>query len=209
VRFGTSLRASVLHDGNQRFAVPGSEVFAWLEAHRYAWYALPLVMLAFIALGWVPATVLVTATGVAFGPVLGPLYGMAGCLGAASVAFGLGRRLGRGRIEKIGGGRVLSLARRLKQNGVLSVFIIRKIPAPYALINMAVGASPIRYRDFLVGTFLGVLGMVVGLAGFGSQALDIWRDPTPGTVAIVALFVTVPLVIAWLINRKFKTELAD
>lgn len=189
--------------------MPGSDVFAWLEAHRYAWYALPLVMAAFIALGWVPATVLVTATGVAFGPVLGPIYGMAGCLGAASVAFALGRRLGRGRIEKIGGGRVLRLARHLKQNGVLAVFIIRKVPAPFALINMAVGASPIRYRDFVVGSFLGVLGMVVGLAGFGSQALSIWRDPTPGTLAIVALFVTVPLVIAWLINRSFKARFAD
>ncbi len=189
--------------------MPGSEIFPWLEAHRYAWYALPLVMLAFVALGWVPATVLVTATGVAFGPVLGPLYGMAGCLGAASVAFALGRRLGRGRIEKIGGGRVLRLTRRLKRNGVLAVFIIRKVPAPFALINMAVGASSIRYRDFLVGSFLGVLGMVVGLAGFGSQVLDIWRDPQPKTVAIVALFVTVPLVIAWLINRKLRTRLAD
>ena len=189
--------------------MPGSDVFAWLEAHRYAWYALPLVMAAFIALGWVPATVLVTATGVAFGPVLGPLYGMAGCLGAASVAFALGRRLGRGRVEQLGGARVLKLTKRLKQNGVLAVFIIRKVPAPYALVNMAVGASPIRYRDFLVGSFLGVLGMVVGLAGFGSQALDIWRDPTPGTLAIVALFVTLPLVIAWVINRQLKSRLAD
>jgi phospholipase D1/2 len=193
----------------KRLIVPGSEVFAWLEAHRYAWYALPLVMLAFIALGWVPATVLVTATGVAFGPILGPLYGMAGCLGAASVAFGLGRRLGRGRIEKIGGGRVLQLTKRLKQNGVLAVFIIRKVPAPFALINMAVGASPIRYRDFLIGSFLGVLGMVVGLAGFGSQALDIWRDPRPATVTIVALFITVPFMIAWIINRKLRARLAE
>ena len=27
------------------------DVFMWLEAHRHAWYALPLVIASFIALG--------------------------------------------------------------------------------------------------------------------------------------------------------------
>jgi len=184
-------------------------LFAWLEAHRYAWYALPLVMATFIALGLLPTTLLVAATGVAFGPILGPLYAMAGSLGAASTAFLIGRAVGAKRVAGYGGERVLRITRRLKRNGVLAVFVIRKVPAPFAFVNMAVGASTIRYRDFLVGSFLGLLGMVVGLAGFGSQALDIWRDPTPGAIAIVALFVTVPLLIAWLINRKFKAELAE
>src|SRR4051812_6481855 len=131
------------------------EAFAWLEAHRSAWYAMPLVMATFIVLGFLPATMLVTAVGVAFGPVLGPVYAMAGCLAAASVAFGIGRRVGRHRVEHIGGARVLRITTKLRQNGVLAVFIIRKVPAPFALVNMAVGASTIRYRDFLAGSFLG------------------------------------------------------
>jgi uncharacterized membrane protein YdjX (TVP38/TMEM64 family) len=71
------------------------DVFVWLEVHRHAWYALPIVIASFIALGLLPATVLVTATGVAFGPVLGPLYAMAGCLAAAcrrSISCAIHRR---------------------------------------------------------------------------------------------------------------------
>jgi len=188
--------------------MPGAahDVFMWLEAHRHAWYALPIVIASFIALGLLPATVLVTATGVAFGPVLGPVYAMAGCLAAASTAFGIGRRVGRRRVERMGGKRVLRITTKMKKNGVLAVFIIRKIPAPFALINMAVGASPIRYRDFLVGSFIGLLAMVIGLASFGAQALDVLRDPSPLKLTVAALFIALPLGVAWLINRRLRAR---
>ena len=61
------------------------DVSAWLEPYRHAWYALPIVMLVFIALAMVPVVLLIAATGVVFGPILGPLYAMAGCLASASV----------------------------------------------------------------------------------------------------------------------------
>lgn len=186
-----------------------AELFAWLEAHRHAWYALPLVMAAFIALGLLPTTLLVAATGVAFGPILGPLYAMAGSLGAASTAFVIGRSVGAHRVAGYGGERVLRITRRLKRNGVLAVFVIRKVPAPFAFVNMAVGASTIRYRDFLVGSFLGLLGMVIGLAGFGSQALEALRDPTAQSLAIALLFVVCPLLIAWAINTAFRQRLEE
>ena len=49
------------------------EVSAWAATHRHAWYALPMVMLAFMGLGLFPVLLLITATGIAFGPVLGPI----------------------------------------------------------------------------------------------------------------------------------------
>jgi len=55
------------------------DVSAWLEPYRHAWYALPVVMLVFVVLALVPVVLLIAATGVVFGPILGPLYAMAGC----------------------------------------------------------------------------------------------------------------------------------
>ena len=46
-----------------------------------------MVMLAFIALGLFPVLLLITATGIAFGPVLGPIYAMAGCLASGVDGF--------------------------------------------------------------------------------------------------------------------------
>ena len=59
------------------------------DNHRHAWFALPFVMLAFVVLGlaMVPAVLLVAATGIGFGLLLGPVYAMSGCLASASTGF--------------------------------------------------------------------------------------------------------------------------
>lgn len=188
-----------------RAAVNFEELAAWLAAHRHAWYALPAVVFAFIVLGlvMVPVILLVAATGIAFGPLLGPLYAMAGCLASASTGFAIGRWMGLRRITQLGGERITRVTRTLNRNGTLAVFLVRKVPAPFTLVNIVVGASMIRFRDFIIGTVLGMGALVVGLAGFGYQATNALRDPSPGRVIGAALFVVVPLTLALLINRRF------
>jgi len=180
------------------------EVFAWLAPHRHAWYALPMVMLAFIVLGLVPVMLLIAATGIAFGPVLGPVYAMAGCLASASTGFVLGRWIGLRRLEQLGGERITQVTRGLKRNGTLAVFLVRKVPAPFTLVNIVVGASTVGYRDFIIGTVLGMGAIVVAVAGFGYQLTKAMRSPSPATFIAAALFIGVPLTLAWLINRALQ-----
>ena len=178
----------------------------WLGPHRHAWYALPLVMLAFTALALLPVVLLIAATGIAFGPVLGPLYAMAGCLASASFGFAVGRWMGLRRVERLGGAPIARVSRALTRNGTLAVFFVRKVPAPFTLTNIVVGASRISYRDFLIGTVLGMGAFVVALAGFGYQLTKALADPSPRTLAAAALFVGVPLMLAWSINRALRRE---
>lgn len=180
------------------------EISAWAEPHRHAWYALPIVMLAFIALGLAPVLLLITLTGIAFGPVLGPIYAMAGCLASASIGFGIGRWLGLDRVARLGRERVTTVTRALKRNGTLAVFFVRKVPAPFMLANIVIGASTVRYRDFLLGTVLGMGVIVIALAGFGYQFTQALRNPSPGTALTAAVFVGVPLTLAWFINRALR-----
>ena len=44
------------------------DVSNWLAVHRYAWYAPPLVVVAFVVLSALPVMLLVSLTGIAFGP---------------------------------------------------------------------------------------------------------------------------------------------
>jgi phospholipase D1/2 len=182
------------------------EVSAWLSPHRHAWYALPAVMLAFtvMGLGLLPVVLLIAATGVAFGPLLGPIYAMAGCLASASAGFAIGRWMGRQRVGQLGGERIARLTRGVKRNGTLAVFLVRKVPAPFTLVNIVIGASSIAYRDFLIGTLLGMCAIVIALAGFGYQLTEVWRNPSPRSLLTAATFVAVPLTIAWLINRALR-----
>jgi uncharacterized membrane protein YdjX (TVP38/TMEM64 family) len=179
-------------------------IAAWAAPHRQAWYALPLVMMAFVALAVVPASLLIAATGVAFGPVLGPIYAMAGCLASASTGFALGRWMGQRRVSQLGGERIARVSRSLRRNGTLAVFFIRKVPVPFILTNIVVGASAVGYRDFLIGTLLGMGAFVIALAGFGYQLTRALRDPTPGTLAGAAVLVGIPLTLALVINRVLR-----
>lgn len=185
-------------------ALSPDNVSAWVEPHRYAWYAPPMVMLAFIVLCLFPVLLLITATGIAFGPVLGPVYAMAGCLASASMGFALGRWLGLDRIQRLGGERITRVTRTLNRNGTLAVFFVRKVPAPFTLANMVIGASTVRYSDFILGTILGMGAIVIALAGFGYQLIQALRDPSPAAVSAAALFVAVPLTVAWFINRTLR-----
>ena len=179
-------------------------VSAWLATHRHAWYALPFVLFAFVALAPVPVTLLIAATGLAFGPVLGPIYAMAGALTSGSVGFAVGRWLGLRRVQELGGERIIRLTDTLKRNGTLAVFLLRKVPAPFLLANIVVGASSVRYRDFVLGTVLGMGALVVALAGFGFQLTVALRSPSPATVVVVCLAVGIPLTLALLINRALR-----
>jgi uncharacterized membrane protein YdjX (TVP38/TMEM64 family) len=161
-------------------------------------------MAVFIALELVPVTLLITATGLAFGPILGPIYAMAGCLASASTGFAIGRWLGHARVSRYGGERIGRISAALQRNGILAVFFVRKIPAPFALVNIVIGASTVRYRDFLIGTILGMGAFVIALAGFGYQLTAVLRDPSPATLLTALLIVGIPLLIAWSLNRALR-----
>ena len=189
--------------------VDGETLSAGFRQYRYAWYALPFVVAAFVVLGLVlfPVVLLIAATGIVFGPVLGPLYAMAGSLASAAAGFGIGRWMGAGRVEQLGGERIAKLIHRVRRNGTLAVFLVRKVPVPFTLANVVVGASPIRFRDFIVGTALGMTAVVVALAGFGYQLTRVLYEPSAASVATAALFIAVPLTVAVIINRALRRRL--
>lgn len=187
------------------------QISAWIEPHRHAWYALPMVAAAYIVMGLLmfPVLMLILATGVAFGPWLGSIYALAACLASASVGFVLGRWAGLERVERLAGPRVRRLVRTLERNGTLAVFLVRKIPAPFMLSNVIVGASPVRYRDFFLGTVLGMSPMIIALAGFGYQLTRVLKDPTPGGIAAAAAFLIIPISLALLLNHFLKRRRKD
>ena len=184
------------------------ELFAAITPHRTAWYALPVVAVVYVVLGLilVPVLLLVAATGLVFGPWLGPLYAIAGCLASASAGFAIGRWAGYRRVQRIGGRRVADLHDTLERNGTLAVFVMRKVPAPFMLANIVAGASRVRFRDFLIGTVLGMGAFVVALAAFGYQLSQAFSNPSWTSALVAAAFLGIPLTLAWVINRSLRAR---
>jgi uncharacterized membrane protein YdjX (TVP38/TMEM64 family) len=181
-------------------------VAAYFEPLRSEWYGLPVVLAVFVLAELVlfPVLVLVVVCGIAFGPVQGPLYALAGSLVSALPPFFIGRKLGRKRVENLGGALARRVAKALDRKGLIAVFLVRKVPAPYSIVNLVCGASPVSLRDFILGTLLGMGTGIILLTVLGSRMMDLIHDPSVGSIAFGLLFA--PAVIAlgiqrWINNR--------
>lgn len=183
---------------------------AWLEPYRSSWIALPISVAVFVVaeLFLFPVVVLIFVCGLAFGPWMGTLCALCGALASAIPPFLIGRRLGRETVERMGGPLARKLAQKLDGRGVIAVFIVRKIPAPYSLVNLVCGASPISLRDFLLGTLLGMGTGTVILTVLAGQLGDLLRDPSPGRIAIGVALLLLPLFVALVLQRNLNRRVA-
>ena len=81
-------------------------------------------------------------------------------------------------------------SRALRKRGLLAVVTFRLLPiAPFTLVNLAAGASGIRFVDFLVGTLIGMLPGLVLLSIMGDRIIRILAEPSAGDIAILVLCV--------------------
>jgi len=156
---------------------PGGLVVAWLA-------------FAVASVAMVPVTALIIAYSLAFGWGLGAVVAFSGAILGAALAYALGRSLWRDAVRRLAGRRLNRLSERLARRGVLSVAVLRVVPvAPFTVVNLAAGASHIRFGDFLVGTALGMGPGTVALCLLADRAVAAVVDP--GAVSAITLLVLV------------------
>jgi uncharacterized membrane protein YdjX (TVP38/TMEM64 family) len=172
----------------------------------------PLVALAgFVVAGLVafPLTILMAATGAAFGPWLGLVYGAAGALASALVTYAIGTVIGANALRGLLGSRLDRIRERLARQGVIAIAAIRLVPiAPFTLVNLAAGAAEIRLRDYVAGTLLGLTPGLVVLSTLGYHIVDVLTKPTViGSsilLAAVVLWIAASLAIQALVSRRWS-----
>ena len=153
----------------------------------------------------VPVTVLLVVTILAFGPWFGGLSALAGSLLSAITLFGLGRALGSYRIRRLAGSRVERLSRRLAERGVWAVLLVRILPiAPFSVINLVAGASPVSLRNFVLGTLLGMLPGITIMATFVGRLEEAVREPSWQAFTIVGMVVAAAWVGVWYLSGRLQ-----
>ena len=174
-------------------------------------WGVPVVLAAF-AVGSVvsfPILVLIGATVFALGPWLGFVCATVGTGLAATITFSLGRTLGRKPLRRWLGRRAQLLERRLERRGIIAVALIRKVPImPFALVNMLIGASGVSYRDFALGTAIGMWPEIAAIAFVGGRAVELWNHPTAANLALaivaVVLWLAVLVGLQLAMNRRAR-----
>ena len=152
----------------------GIYLFTWGPLHPYAspqhirallqsikdeWWLKPLFVLGYAVGGLVafPGSVATLVGGAVFGVWWGSLLNWVGANGNALLGFLISRYLGRGLALKLTRGRLAKFDAAVCHHGFRAVLLMRLIPAlPFNVMNIGAGLSPIRLRDYLLATALGI-----------------------------------------------------
>lgn len=158
--------------------------------------ALPMtplwVMLGFVIGGllMVPVTLLIAATGMVFGTFPGAWYALAGSLLSAATGYLVGLLMGRDVVRRMTGARINRLSIRIARRGIVAMIIVRTLPlAPYSVVNIVAGASHIRWRDYLIGTTIGMLPGILLTTAFADHLIMAIRRPSEQTLGVLLIIV--------------------
>ncbi|MET0710303.1 MAG: VTT domain-containing protein [Tardiphaga sp.] len=158
----------------------------------------PFIIVAAFVLGGLvlfPVMVLIAVTAAALGPWLGFCSAAVGALASASLLFGIGHVVGIDPVRRMLGPRLTRIQKKIVGNGVIAMALVRMVPvAPFSVVNLAAGASGIRFRDFLIGTVLGMAPGLIAMSAFGAQIAEILARPSWSGGALLLLAVS-----AWLL----------
>jgi uncharacterized membrane protein YdjX (TVP38/TMEM64 family) len=109
-----------------------------------------------------------------FGPYWGFLYVWLGAMLGASLAFLIGRYLGRDFAASIAGSRLKRYDDAVGRNGFATVLYLRLIYFPFTPMNFGMGLTKVRFWDYFAGTALGIMVGTFIFTFFVGTIKDVW-----------------------------------
>jgi uncharacterized membrane protein YdjX (TVP38/TMEM64 family) len=176
----------------------------WIEIYRESAFAPIAVVLAYVVGGMImfPVIALVVATVMTFDPFMAFIYGLLGCMASAMALFVIGQWLGGDSVQRIAGRHYARLSEQLKNRGWVVALTMRLFPiAPYTVVNLVAGASPLRFGDYVLGTFLGLTPWLILFCVMGKQIEEAISHPSP-TNYLLAVVVVVLVILANIVTQK-------
>lgn len=180
----------------------------WLGAASGPW-ALPVAVAAFAALAFigVPQFMLIAAAVVAFGAWAGFAYSWIGTMVSSLVGFYLGRAAGAKALKTLSGESMQKFMDLVGRNGFLASLVVRLVPsAPFIVVNMAAGVTPMRAFDFAAGTAIGIVPKIALTAFAGSSIVQALNGGGLKHVAWLVAVAVVWIGIGWFARRWLKAR---
>ena len=191
-------------------------VQTWMGAGVRGPWALPAAIAGFSVLAFlgVPQFMLVAAAVVAFGPWTGFAYSWLGNLVSSIIGFYVGRRIGARVLREHAGKGVHDFVDMIGRNGFWASLVVRLVPsAPFVVVNMAAGVTPMQVSQFVAGTALGSLPKIALVAYAGNSAIHALNGGGPSRwiklAGVAALWTGMALAArAWLKREEARRQRA-
>jgi uncharacterized membrane protein YdjX (TVP38/TMEM64 family) len=161
-----------------------------------AGFLAPLAFMIVFAVGvclFVPGTLLTTLGAAIFGPYFGFLYVWLGAMVGSSLAFFIGRYLGRDFATSLIGDRLRKYDEAIEHNGFATVLYLRLVYFPFTPMNFGMGLTRVRFGDYFWGTGLGILVGTFILTFFVGTIKEIWVGGDWGQLISFKVFFSVGL----------------
>jgi uncharacterized membrane protein YdjX (TVP38/TMEM64 family) len=147
------------------------------------------------------ATLLSVCSGAVFGLPLGPLLVSLGSTLGAVLAFFVARYILRDWVEERFGERLQPIQAGLCENDIHYILVLRLVPLfPFFLVNIAMGASQVSWKMFMLGTLLGKLPATWVYANAGRHLVslrslsDITSPGMMGALTLLGLLALTPVI---------------
>ena len=182
-----------------------------ISQHRWA----PLIFLgAYIFGGFVmfPVTVLGAAVAIIFAPLKAVVISFTGITLSAALHHWIGSHFLRERASKRLGRIRERLDEVLTDQSIVTIAALRMVPvAPFVLVNLVAGCMGVRFRDFMLGTALGLAPSITVMCLFGQRVRAFWHHPSVTGVLLIVGVALVWMGLAfglqkWVAGRKAKAR---
>ncbi len=201
------------------YASPESLADIFSQVKESSW-GIPAVLAFFVIGGlfFFPVTVLIAATAIVFGPMIGFVLSLIGSMASASVGFLAGRAMEKNLAHSTTGNRVFDKIKNAVHNaGILGVGFMRMVPvAPFSLVNIGMGMAKISWTVYILGTLVGLLPGIVVLSFLGDSLMKVWKHPSVenitylsgGVVVWLALTIIFHCLEKYFSKQKYEHEMA-
>lgn len=163
-----------------------------------------IIMFALVPLTLFPDSILAIAGGLVFGLFKGYIYTTIGALIGGSISFYISRKLGRNVVKKLTNEKLDNVEKMINESGFFIVFMLRLIPLfPFDIISYCSGLTSIKYKDFILATFIGTIPGILVFTNIGAESVNIGTNSFYASIAALILLFVVSI---FLKNKFLKNE---
>jgi len=158
----------------------------------------PVVFMVIYAGGvclFLPGTLLTGLGAAIFGAYWGFVYVWFGAMAGASIAFWVGRTLGRDFASSLIGDKLRKYDDAIERNGFATVLYLRLVYFPFTPMNFGMGLTKVHFRDYFLGTGLGIIVGTFIFTFFIGTLKEVWESGNWGELISFKVFFSIGLFI--------------